>query len=78
MFKGLWLIRIYLNVEECVEVRDDDMLVLHLAPHVLDGVDGSFVVWLWAAVEGQLLQPEAAHLEQSIKHQPGQIHSVHH
>ncbi len=67
---------IYLNVKECVEVGDDDMLVLHLAPHVLDGVDGSFVVRLWTAVERQLLQPHAAHLKQSVEHEPGQLHRL--
>lgn len=71
-----WGSRVYLHVEECVEVGDDDVLVLHLAPHVLDGVDGSFIVRLWAAAERQLLQPEAAHLKQSVKHQPGQLHRL--
>lgn len=67
----------YLNIEECVEVRDDDVLVLHLAPHVLDGVDGRLIIWLWTTAEGELLQPEAARLKQSIKHQPGQLHRLH-
>lgn len=67
----------YLKVEECVEVRDDDVLILHLAPHVLDGVNGGFVVWLWTAAERQLLHPEAAHLKQSVKHQPGELHRLH-
>lgn len=67
----------YLNIEECVEVWDDDMLVLHLAPHVLDGVDGRLVIRLRTAAEGQLLQPEAARLKQPIKHQPGQLHRLH-
>lgn len=53
------------------------MLVLHLAPHVLDGVDGRLIIWLWTAAEGELLQPEAARLKQSIKHQPGQLHRLH-
>lgn len=70
------VIWIHLDLEECVKVGDDDMLVLHLAPHVFDGVDRSFIVWLWTAVEGKLLQPEAAHLKESVKHQPGQLHRL--
>lgn len=67
---------IYLDIEEGVEVGDDDVLVLHLAPHVLDGVDGRFVVRLWATAKGQLLQPEAAHLEERVEHQPGELHGL--
>lgn len=70
----MWLSCVYLNIEECVEVRDDDMLVLHLAPHVLDGMDRRFVVGLWTTAEGKLLQPEAAHLKESVKNQPGQLY----
>lgn len=54
------------------------MLVLHLAPHVLDGVDGRFVVRLWAAAVRQLLHPEAAHVEQRVEHQPGQFDGLDH
>lgn len=68
---------IYLDVEERVEVWDDDVFVLHLAPHVLDGVDGRFVVRLWTAAERQLLLPEAARLKEFVKHQPGQRHRLH-
>lgn len=63
----------YLDVEKRVEVGYDDMLVLHLTPHVLDGVDGRLVVWLRAAAEGQLFHPEAAHLKERVEHQPGQL-----
>lgn len=66
----------YLNVEQRVEVGDDDVLVLHLAPHVLDGVDGGFVVRLRATAEGQLLQPQAAGLEESVEDQAGQLHRL--
>lgn len=65
--------RTHLDVKECVEIRDDDVFVLHLAPHVLDGVDGRLVVRLWAAVEGQLLHPQAAHLKEGVEHQPCQF-----
>lgn len=68
---------IYLDVEERVEIGDDNVFVLHLAPHVLDGVDGRFVVRLWTAAERQLLLPEAASLKQSVEHQPGQRHRLH-
>lgn len=71
------LMDFYLDIEECVEVGDDDVFVLHLASHVLDGVDGCFVVWLRAAAERQLLLPEAAGLIQSVKDHPGQLHSLH-
>lgn len=66
----------YLDVEERVEVWDDDVFVLHLAPHVLDGVNGRFIVRQRTAVEGELLQPEAAHLKQYIKHESGHRHSL--
>lgn len=68
--------RVYLKVEERVEVGDDDVLVLHLPPHVLDGVDGRLVVRLRSAVEGQLLHPQAARLKESVEHQPGQLHRL--
>lgn len=64
----------YLKIEECVEVRDDDVFVLHLPPHVLDGVDRCFIVWLWSAAEGQLFHPQAADLKEPVEHQPGQLH----
>lgn len=53
----------HLDVKECVEIRDNDVFVLHLAPHVLDGVDRRLIVRLRAAAEGQLLHPQAAHLK---------------
>lgn len=63
----------HLNVEERVEVGDDDVFVLHLAPHVLDGVDGRLVIGLRAAAEGQLLHPHNAHLKERVEHQPRQL-----
>lgn len=68
--------RLYLNIEERVEVGDDDVLVLHLPPHVFDGVDRCFIVRLRSAVEGQLLHPQAAHFKESVEHQPGQLHRL--
>lgn len=50
------------------------MFVLHLPPHVLDGVDRCFIVWLWSAAEGQLFHPQAADLKEPVEHQPGQLH----
>lgn len=50
------------------------MFVLHLAPHVLDGVYGGFIVGQRTATEGKLLHPQAAHLKESVEHQPGQLH----
>ena len=66
-----------LDVEEGVEVGDDDMLVLHLAPHVLDGVDGGLVVGRGAAAVREVLHPRVAHLKQPVEHQPRQLHRVH-
>lgn len=63
----------HLDIEERVEVWDDDVFVLHLAPHVLDGVDGRLVIGLRAAAEGQFLHPQAAHLEERVEHQPRQL-----
>lgn len=65
--------RTHLDVKERVEIGDNDVLVLHLAPHVLDGVDGRLVVRLRAAAEGQLLHPHAAHLEEGVEDQPRQL-----
>lgn len=65
-----------LQVEEHVEVRDDDVPVLHLAPHVLDGVDGGLVVSLRAASWGKPLQPHTACLTQLIKDQASKFHCL--
>lgn len=65
-----------LQVEEHVEVRDDDVPVLHLAPHVLDGVDGGLVVSLRAASWGKPLQPHTARLTQLIKDQASKFHCL--
>lgn len=65
--------RTHLDIKERVEIGDNDVFVLHLAPHVLDGVDGSLVVRLWAAAEGQFLHPQAAHLKKGVEHQPCQF-----
>ena len=65
-----------LDVEEGVEVRDDDVLVLHLAAHVLDGVDGGLVVGRGPAAVREVLHPRVAHLKQPVEHQPGQLHGV--
>lgn len=67
---------VYLQVEERVKVRDDDMPVFHLAPHVFNGVDGGLVVGLRAASRWETLQPHAARLTQLIKDQTSQFHCL--
>lgn len=70
--------RTHLDIKECVEIGDNDVFVLHLAPHVLDGVDGRLVVRLWAATEGQFLHPQAAYLKEGVEHQPRQFDCFYH
>lgn len=65
--------RTHLDVKERVEIGDNNVFVFHLAPHVLDGVDGRLIVRLRAAAEGQLLHPQAAHLKEGVEHQPCQF-----
>lgn len=66
----------HLEVEEHVEVRDADVLVLHLPAHVLDGVDGGLVVAVGLGLQGEILHPVAADLVQFAVNQTGQLHRL--
>lgn len=52
------------------------MLVLHLAAHVFDGVDGGLVVRQMSAAIRELLEPMTARLAQLVKDQPRELHRI--
>lgn len=52
------------------------MLVLHLAAHVFDGMDGGLVVRQMSAAIRELLKPVTACFAQLIKDQPRELHRI--
>lgn len=65
---------LYLNVEEGVEVWNADVFVFHLAAHVLNGMNGCFVVTVGLWLEGKVLYPAAANLMEFAEHCTSQLH----
>lgn len=68
---------VYLKIEKCVEVRDADMLVFHLAPHVFNGMNRRFIITVRFPLQGKVLYPAAADVMELAEHCAGQLHCFH-